>query len=188
MAVRLRIEFVCMAAMALAASACTPVTSGSGSTTSLLNDYKAFQAMATGNFTSNSAISDQTGTAQYSGVSEIRNGTGFTNAFLGTFAAKIDFGTDQFDGTVSDFKEFPVAGTSRTIGNDVAGSLALDGTLSANNASLEAGLDGTAVGSVDGQNLSMTIVGNVLGSDASQLYMRFTGGGGSGEAWAEVAD
>lgn len=171
---------------------CNSTTGGSGGFSSsggtdILTRYNNLSTIDTTEFTPNATVATMNGTARYSGVGNFTNGTGVFSAYLGAIDLDVEFASGDMTGSVTDFAEYVFSLTGYTLGTDINGSLALTGTLAADNQSLTDGFAGRAVGSLDGVDLAMDMDGNLLGSNGDGMVLYFTddvifGAGGVGFA------
>ena len=169
-----------LALSGLAATACTPITSGGGgATTDLLSDYKSFQSVGF-NFTPNATFKGLSGSADYVGVAQLTET--ISKNYLGALQATMDFDNSTITGTMDNFSELQI-GTTATLGSTVSGSFDLDGTIGTDNENLRLGLTGTADGTLDGQKIAMTFGGNLIGATDYTLLLSFSGDR-TGQGWA----
>jgi len=181
----MKFKALLMAATFGALSAC----GGGGSGGLTFADYANLSAATDLNdLTPDATVNGASDTLNYSGFVNIGPDTGGSTlvGYIGNLDVAVDFGADTVDGSATNFGEWTAASPSGAV-PAVSGSLDINGALTTvNDDSLGAGMNGTAVGTVDGYNFNMTFDGNVLGADRSGVVLYFDNigdlGGGVGIA------
>ena len=172
-----------LALSGLAATACTPVTSGGGgATTDLLSDYKTLKTTDITDLTPVSAIGS-TGSASFSGVAQVARGTFSDGVYIGALDVDVAFSNGTLSGSLNSFQELETSGSTSTLGPEVNGTVDISGAIDSNNSIPRGGISGTATGDLDGKTIDSDFDGNFIGSTGSTLLFYFSGGlAGSGYA------
>ena len=127
--------------------------------------------------TPNATLAVTTGSANYEGIVNMALSS---NGYFGTFSMDVDFTSDTFSGSAGNFEQYAASVASESNGSPVKGGFDMSGTLTGNNETVEGGLDGTAIGEIDGHTVDMAVSGSITGLNAEGVRVYFDGDGFDG--------
>lgn len=149
-------------------SACS---GGSGGLLTLA-DYNALGADPNlASFTPDATVDARSGTATYTGITNLVIGGAVEKGYLGDLSATVNFTNDTVSGTANNFSMYFSAVADPKNGQSVGGSLTLNGILTGDNETMTKGILGTATGAVDGTNLNMEMEGNITGLNSEGMML-----------------